>query len=102
MRRWRTRAATRHASTARSPSMPPAARTAITNSSCRSSARRRSAALAYSSNYAEYAPSRVSYRLDLRGESMAVQTACSSSLVGIHMACQSLLSGSSDMALAGG
>ncbi|WP_425088989.1 SDR family NAD(P)-dependent oxidoreductase [Stappia sp.] len=58
--------------------------------------------LAYSSNYAEYAPSRVSYRLDLRGESMAVQTACSSSLVGIHMACQSLLSGSSDMALAGG
>jgi phthiocerol/phenolphthiocerol synthesis type-I polyketide synthase E len=58
--------------------------------------------LAYSSNYAEYAPSRVSYRLDLRGESMAVQTACSSSLVGIHLACQSLLSGSSDMALAGG
>ena len=36
------------------------------------------------------------------GPSITVQTACSSSMVAIHSACQSLLSGESDMALAGG
>ena len=45
---------------------------------------------------------RVSYKLDLRGPSVAVQTGCSSSLVAVHLACQSLLSGESDLALAGG
>ncbi|MEO1478202.1 MAG: polyketide synthase, partial [Bacteroidota bacterium] len=44
----------------------------------------------------------VSYHLNLRGPSMTVQTACSTSLVTIHLACQSLIDFSCDLALAGG
>ncbi|HST63246.1 MAG TPA: aminotransferase class III-fold pyridoxal phosphate-dependent enzyme, partial [Longimicrobium sp.] len=44
----------------------------------------------------------ISYRLNLRGPSLAVQTACSSSMVAVHLACQSLLAGECDLALAGG
>ncbi len=43
-----------------------------------------------------------SYHLDLRGPSVSVGTACSTSLVAVHLACQSLLSFESDMAVAGG
>ncbi len=45
---------------------------------------------------------RVSYFLDFRGPSLTVNTACSSWAVAIHMACESVLSGESEMALAGG
>lgn len=42
------------------------------------------------------------YKLDLTGPVMTVQTACSSSLAAVHLACESLLTYSSDMVLAGG
>lgn len=45
---------------------------------------------------------RLSYKLNLTGPSLAIQTGCSSSLVAISMACQSLLDYQSDMSIAGG
>ncbi|MFE9722739.1 SDR family NAD(P)-dependent oxidoreductase, partial [Streptomyces sp. NPDC005794] len=45
---------------------------------------------------------RVSYFFDFHGPSMSVDTMCSSSLTAIHLACQSIRSGSCDMAIAGG
>lgn len=50
----------------------------------------------------DFLATRISYKLGLRGISHTVQCACSTSLVAVHLACQSLLSGESDMALAGG
>ena len=44
----------------------------------------------------------VSYKLDLKGPSVAVQTMCSTALVAVHLACQGLRTGECDMALAGG
>lgn len=53
-------------------------------------------------NDKDYLATYVSYKLDLRGPSIAVQTACSSSLVAVHLACQGLIDGQCDMAIAGG
>ena len=53
-------------------------------------------------NEKDFLPTRVSYKLDLRGPGIAIQTSCSTSLVAVHLACQSLLNGECDMALAGG
>lgn len=46
--------------------------------------------------------SRIAYLLDLRGPAIAIDTACSASLVAVHLACESLRSGESTLALAGG
>ncbi|MEU7318205.1 amino acid adenylation domain-containing protein [Streptomyces sp. NPDC007083] len=47
-------------------------------------------------------PNRISYMLDLRGPSMAVDTACSGSLTAVHQACAALRDGTCDLAIAGG
>ena len=59
-------------------------------------------AQAFWGNHGSVIPARISYFLNLRGPAIAVDTACSSSLVATHLACQSLRSGETDMALAGG
>ncbi len=61
-----------------------------------------SEAYAGTGNALSIAANRISYYFDFHGPSVAVDTACSSSLVAIHQACQSLRSGESGVALAGG
>jgi acyl transferase domain-containing protein len=61
-----------------------------------------SAPMASIGNDKDYLTTLVSYKLNLRGPSIAVQTACSTSLVSVSLACQALLSYQCDMALAGG
>ena len=53
-------------------------------------------------NDKDFLATRTSYKLNLRGPSVNVNTACSTSLVAVSLACQSLLSGECDIALAGG
>lgn len=53
-------------------------------------------------NDKDHLTTHASYKLNLKGPSVAVQTACSTSLVAVCMACQSLLNYQCDMALAGG
>ncbi|SHH54662.1 type I polyketide synthase [Cognatishimia maritima] len=58
--------------------------------------------LRHTGNDKDFLSTRLSHILDLKGPSLSVQTACSTSLVAAHYACQSLLNGECDMALAGG
>ena len=53
-------------------------------------------------NDKDFLSTRVSYKLNLKGPSVVVQSACSTSLLAVHLACQSVLNGECDMALAGG
>jgi amino acid adenylation domain-containing protein len=53
-------------------------------------------------NDKDYLTTRVAYKLNLKGPAVTVQTACSTSLVAICQACQHLLVGQCDLALAGG
>jgi non-ribosomal peptide synthase protein (TIGR01720 family) len=53
-------------------------------------------------NHSDLLTTRVAYKLNLQGPAVTIQTACSTSLVAIHTACQNLLCGECDMALAGG
>lgn len=53
-------------------------------------------------NDKDTATSRVAYKLGLRGPAIGIQTACSTSLVAVHAACQAILDGDCDIALAGG
>jgi acyl transferase domain-containing protein/NADPH:quinone reductase-like Zn-dependent oxidoreductase/acyl carrier protein len=53
-------------------------------------------------NYGDFLATGCSFRMGLRGPSLNLQTACSTSLVAVHLACQSLFLGESDVVLAGG
>ena len=55
-----------------------------------------------SGNAPSVAAGRIAYTLGLRGPALTVDTSCSASLVAIHLACQSLRSGETRVALAGG
>ncbi len=50
----------------------------------------------------DFTATRVSFKLNLKGPGIDVQAACSTSGIAVHLACQSLLAGECDMALAGG
>ncbi|WP_315710136.1 SDR family NAD(P)-dependent oxidoreductase [Brenneria uluponensis] len=49
----------------------------------------------------DFSATRLSYKLNLTGPSVTLYTACSTGLAAVEMACQGLLSGSCEMALAG-
>lgn len=52
-------------------------------------------------NDKDFLATRVSYKLNLSGPSVNIQTACSTGLVSVHAACQSLMLGECDSAIAG-
>ena len=53
-------------------------------------------------NDKDFMVTRTAYKLNLTGPAVTIQTACSTSLVAVHHACQSLLNGDCNIALAGG
>lgn len=50
----------------------------------------------------DFASSRVSNKLNLKGPSVSIATACTTSLSAVHTACRALLNGDCNMAIAGG
>ncbi|MDP4181232.1 MAG: beta-ketoacyl synthase N-terminal-like domain-containing protein, partial [Bacillota bacterium] len=59
-------------------------------------------AFSFMGNSQSILSARIAYFLNLKGPSVTIDTACSSSLVAVHLACESIWSGTSEMALAGG
>ncbi|NMF65576.1 polyketide synthase [Brasilonema octagenarum UFV-E1] len=57
---------------------------------------------AVTGNLSSVVANRISYVLNLMGPSLSINTACSSSLMAVHLACQSLRSQESSLALAAG
>ncbi|WP_313917337.1 SDR family NAD(P)-dependent oxidoreductase, partial [Tahibacter sp.] len=57
---------------------------------------------AFWGNAGSVIPARISYHLNLQGPAIAIDTACSSSLVAVHLACQGLWRGETELAIAGG
>ncbi len=57
---------------------------------------------AFQLNNKDFLATQIAYKLHLRGPAVTVATACSTSLTTIHMACQAILGGECEMALAGG
>ena len=55
----------------------------------------------HNGNDMNFLATRAAYQMNLKGPAMNIQTACSSSIVAIHLACQSLLNGETDLAIAG-
>jgi len=53
-------------------------------------------------NDKDFITTRIAYKLNLTGPAVNVQCACSTSLVAVAQACESLIKGTSDLALAGG
>jgi acyl transferase domain-containing protein len=66
------------------------------------SPQQRLSAQGFTGNAISIMAGRISYFLDLQGPCLSIDTACSSSLVAMANACDSLQSGDSDLALAGG
>ena len=58
--------------------------------------------LRHTGNDKDFLATRVSHIFDMTGPSVNVQTACSTSLVATHYACQALMTGECDTAIAGG
>jgi natural product biosynthesis luciferase-like monooxygenase protein len=52
-------------------------------------------------NDKDFIANRISYVLNLTGPSITVQSACSTGLTAVHLACQSLMTGECDIAIAG-
>lgn len=59
-------------------------------------------ALLLMGNQTSMISARIAYYMNLTGPNLTIDTACSSSLVALHLACQSIRTGESDIALAGG
>lgn len=58
--------------------------------------------IAILANEKDFIATRIAYKLGLKGPAICINTACSSSLVSVIKGCQSLISGESDMVIAGG
>jgi len=53
-------------------------------------------------NYGSVLAGRIAYFFDLKGPTLTIDTACSSSLMAIHLACNDIMCGKTQLALAGG